>query len=159
LVEQQHVAALEQCRSQMQSSALAARERADDLLLVGPLEVETSEIRARGHLEPANGKDVLAAGDRLPRGLVVRQRLARLIDDREPCRRADRDLSCVRLLLAGDKAKERGLAGAIRTDDADDRAGRNLERQVVDKQALAITLAHAVELDHRIAETLGDRNE
>ena len=52
---------------QMQPAALAARQLADDLLLVAALEVEAAEVGARRHLELADGQDVLAAGDRPPR--------------------------------------------------------------------------------------------
>src|SRR3989454_10742286 len=40
-----------------------------------------------------------------------------------------------------------------------DRAGRHAEGEIVDEQALAVALAHALELDHRIAETIGDGDE
>ena len=46
LVQKQHVAALEQRCREMQPAALAARERADILLLVGTLEIEAAEICA-----------------------------------------------------------------------------------------------------------------
>ena len=91
LVEQQHVAALQQRRGEMQPAALAAGKLADVLLLVAALEVEAAEVGARRHLELADGEDVLAAGDRLPRGLVVGQRFARLVDDGELRRMADDD--------------------------------------------------------------------
>src|SRR5690606_41565264 len=66
-------------------------------------------------------------------------------------------ISRIRLLGAGDHPEDRRLAGAVGPDDADDRARRNGEAQVVDEQPVAIALAHAVELDHRAAEPLGDR--
>src|SRR4029077_4582467 len=83
LVEEQHVTTFEQRRCEMQPAALSTRKRADILLLVGALEIETAEVRTRRHLELADGQDVLAAGYRFPCGLVVGQRFARLIDDRE----------------------------------------------------------------------------
>ena len=89
---------LQQRRGKMQPAALAAGQLPDVLLLVAALEVEAAEIGARRHLEPADGEDVLAAGDRLPRGLVVGQRFARLVDDGELRRMADDDLARVRLL-------------------------------------------------------------
>ena len=53
---------------------------------------------------------------------------------------------------AGQHAEQRRLAGAVRPDDADDRAGRELERQVVDQQAFAECLAEVRDLDHEVAE-------
>ena len=44
LVEQQHVAALHQRLGQMQAAALAAGQLADDLLLIGALEVEAADV-------------------------------------------------------------------------------------------------------------------
>ena len=46
LVEEQHVAALQQRRREMQPTALAARESTDVLLLIGSLEVEAPEVGA-----------------------------------------------------------------------------------------------------------------
>ena len=80
LVEQQQVAAALQQLGQMQAIALAARERADLLLLIAALEVEPRHVRARVDRLLAEDDLVLAAGDLLPHGLVGVQRLARLID-------------------------------------------------------------------------------
>ena len=84
------------CRPSSSVAARCSRPRSPPdsaptiLLLVRPLEVEAAKIRARGHLEAADGEDVLAVGDRLPDRLVVGQRLARLVDDRELHGVADR---------------------------------------------------------------------
>lgn len=77
----------------------------------------------------------------------------------QACRGADLDFAAVGLLAARDHLEERGLAGAVRTDHADDGAGGDAERQVVDEQAVAEALGNVVELDHVVAETLGDRDE
>src|SRR3546814_2657868 len=52
-----------------------------------------------------------------------------------------------RLLLPGDHLEQRRLAGAVGADDADDRARRRDEAQVVDQQAVAEALGDVVELD------------
>src|SRR5688572_3037981 len=159
LVEEQHVAALEQRRREMEPAALAAGKLSDELLLVRALEVEPAEVGARLHLELADGEDVLPVADRLPRRLVVRQRFARLVDHRELHRVADLDLSRIGLLLAGDHAEQRRLARAVRADDPDDRAGRNAKRQVVDEKLVAEPLADVLEFDRVVAQALGDRDE
>jgi hypothetical protein len=46
-------------------------------------------------------------------------------------------------LLAGDHPEQRRLAGAVGADDADNAAGRQLERQIVDQQPVAIALRDA----------------
>jgi hypothetical protein len=60
--------------------ALAARQVADLLLLVGALEVEGADIGAGIHLALAEHEDVVAAGDFLPDRLVGRERVAALVD-------------------------------------------------------------------------------
>jgi hypothetical protein len=92
-------------------------------------------------------------------GLVVLEVLAALLDERHLRGRADLDGAAVGLLLARDHAEQRRLAGAVRADDADDRAGRHLEAEVVDEEAVAEALADVDELDHLVAEALGDRDE
>ncbi|MNS54791.1 hypothetical protein D3C72_876050 [compost metagenome] len=143
----------------MQPAALATGERAHVLLLVAALEVEAADVGARRGLVAAHGQHVRTARDLLEHGLVRIQRIAALVDERHLHGRPDLDLAAVRLLLAGQHAEEGGLAGAVRPDDADDRARRHLEAQVVDQQAVAIALAHVLELDDLVAETLAHGDE
>src|SRR6476659_3332188 len=72
---------------------------------------------------------------------------------------SDDHVACIRLLAAGDHPEQRRLARAVRSDDADDRAGWNLERQIVDQQPVAVSLADVPELDDLVAEPFGDRDE
>src|SRR5205085_11779383 len=139
--------------------ALAARELADRLPLVGAAKIEARDIGARGHLEFADADDVESAGDIFPDALLGREHVARLVDVREMHRFADGDRPRVALLASAAHAKERRLAGAVRADDADDRARRYLERQLVDQQAIAIALGDVFELDNIMAQTPGQRNE
>src|SRR3546814_17211033 len=74
-------------------------------------------------------------------------------------RRAHVDRAGIRLLLAGDHLEQRRLAGAVGADDADDRARRRDEAQVVDQQAVAEALGDVVELDHLAAQALARRDE
>ena len=131
----------------------------DLLLLVGALEVEGGAIGARIHLALAEQDDVVAAGDFLPDVLLAVERVARLVDIAELHRLADLDRARVRLLLPGDHAEQRGLAGAVRTDHADDAAGRQLEGEIVDQQLVAVALGEALEVDDVLAEPLGDRDD
>src|SRR5262249_54770616 len=63
------------------------------------------------------------------------------------------------LLLLGDHAEQGRLAGAVRTDDADDAAGRQLEGELVDQEIVAEAFAQALEVDDVLAEPLGDRDD
>src|SRR3954471_20640200 len=97
----------------MPAVALAARQRADLLLLVGPAEIECRAIGARIHLALAELKLIEAAGDLLPHGLLAVERIARLVDIAELHRLADLDAAFVGLLVAGDHAEQGGLAGPV----------------------------------------------
>src|SRR4029078_1616546 len=61
-------------------------------------------------------------------------------------------------LLADDHPKERGLARAVRTDDADDAAGRETELHAVDQKLLAERLAHAIRIADDVAEARAGRD-
>ena len=118
----------------MQATALSSGQVADDLLLIAALEIEPPKISTRSHLELADVDDVEPAGNGIPHALVVRQRVAELIDRRHAHGRADNDLAGIGLFLAGDHAKQRRLARAVGSDDADDRTCRHTEREVIDQQ-------------------------
>ena len=55
----------------------------------------------------------------------------------------DGHLSLVRRILAGDHAEERGLAGAVRADEADFLAPRERRRRFDEQQMLAVLLGYA----------------
>jgi hypothetical protein len=74
-------------------------------------------------------------------------------------RLADRDRARVRLLLARDHAKQRGLAGAVRADHADDPARWQLEGEVVDQEIVAVALLEAGEIDDVLPQPLRHRND
>src|SRR5439155_13070232 len=74
-------------------------------------------------------------------------------------RLADAKLAPVRLLEPRDHAEERGLACTVRTNDADDAAGWQSERQFIDEQAVAVSFAQARRFDHDVAEARTRRND
>src|SRR5580698_8277101 len=142
----------------MHAVALAAGQRADLLLLVGALEVEGRAIAARIDLALAEHELVEAAGNFLPYVLLAVERIARLVDIAEMHRLADLDGAVVGRLLARDHAEQRGLAGAVRPDDADDAARRQLEGEIVDQKVVAEGFVEILEIDDVLAEPLGDRD-
>src|SRR5206468_2151106 len=129
------------------------------VFLVVAVEIEAPEVGARRHHELADGDVVQPARHVLPDGLVAFERLAALLNEGHLDRRADLDRAAVGLLLARDHAEQRRLARAVRPDDADDRAGRHLEAQVVDQHPVAEPLGDVLELDHLVAQALGHGNE
>src|SRR3569623_3454840 len=98
--------------------------------------------------------DVVAFGDFLPDGLLAVERVARLIDVTELHALADLDRAAVRLLLLGDHAEQRRLAGTVRADDADNAAGRQPEGEIVDQKAITEALRQMIEVDDVVAEAL-----
>jgi hypothetical protein len=66
--------------AKMHAVALAARQRADLLLLVGALEVERGAVGARVHFLLAEKDHVVAFGNFLPDGFLAIEAVARLVD-------------------------------------------------------------------------------
>src|SRR6476659_1106247 len=110
----------------MNAVALSTGERTDFLLLIAALEVERADISTRVHLPFSQPNDVLPIRDLLPNGLVRGEVIAALVDIAEVHAVAEPDLAGVRLLLPRDHAEQRRLADAIRADDANNAAGRQL---------------------------------
>ena len=69
------------------------------------------------------------------------ERVAALVDVGELDGVADRDRARVGWLLPGEHAEQRGLAGAVGADDADDAGAGQRERQILDQQPVAEALA------------------
>ena len=61
--------------------------------------------------------------------------------------------------LAGEHAEERGLAGAVRADDADDAAGGEGEGEVVDQLAVGVVLLQVLDGDDVLAEAGAVRDD
>ena len=158
LVEQQQVAAFLQQFGEVQAVAFAAGQILDPFLLVGALEVEATQVGARVHFVFADGDDVHAVGDFLPNCFATVQAVARLIDIGQFHGLAETQFAAVGLFLFGDHAEQRGLAGAVRTDHADDAAARQGEGQIVDQQSLAIGFADLRRLDDQITEPRAGRD-
>src|SRR5690606_35521244 len=116
------------------------------------------DVGAAVDLAHAELDDVAAAGDLLPHGAVGVEQVAALVDVAELDGVADADGAGIGRLLAGDHPEQGGLADAVGADHADDAAGRQPEREVVDKQPVAVALAQAVYLDHHVAQPRAGRD-
>src|SRR6185369_16037037 len=110
--------------------ALAARQDADLLLLVGALEVEARDVGARVDLALTEGEGLGALADLVVDRAVGVEGVAALVDVAELDGLADLELALVGLLEAHDHAEQGGLARAVGADHAHDAAARQLERQV-----------------------------
>ena len=145
LVEQQQVAALLQELGEMDAVAFAARQRADLALLRGALEIEPRNIRARRDLFPAEFDLVEPAGNLFPDRLVRVERLPGSDRRVRParCRRSSR-IPASGCFLARQHPKQRRLAGAVRSNHADDPAARQREVEALDQQVVAVALLQPV---------------
>src|SRR5271168_3516999 len=103
----------------MHTVALAAGKLANLLLLVAALKRESASIGARIDLGLAELDDIGATGNLLPHGLVGIERVAALVYIADLHRGADLQRTRIRHFLAGEHAKQRGLAGAIGADHTD----------------------------------------
>src|SRR5690606_40944 len=149
LVEEQHIAALQQGLGEVQASTFAARQRADQLLLVLALEVEAAEVGARLDFDSVDVEDVGAAGNFLEYVVIAFELLAALVDIGDLDGLPAGDLALVGLLHAHDHLEQGRLAGPVGADDADDRAMRHDKTEVVDEQAIAERLADVPEFHDR----------
>src|SRR6202000_202668 len=70
---------------------------------------------------------------------------------------AEPDAAAVRLVGTGQQIDQRGLAGAVRPDNAEPVASLDAGREVIDDSALPIGLADALRLDDKTAGFLGFR--
>ena len=86
------------------------------------------------------------------------RRVAALVDVGQLDRLADSQRAAVRLLLPGDHPEQRGLAGAVGADDADDAAAREVEVEVLDEDLVAVGLAQVLGLDHHVAQARPGRD-
>src|SRR5262249_35163816 len=137
LVEQEDVAAAADELRELDAVALSAGKLAHLRLLIRPAEVEPRDVRAAVHELFPEGELVLSARDLLEDRVVVEERLARLVDVAEVHRGAEVDAARVGLHDSGDELQERRLAGAVRSDDAEDGARRQREREVLDQRFAA----------------------
>ena len=77
---------------------------------------------------------------------------AALVDVTEPDRLPEPEAAGVRFLMAGDQLEEGRLAGAVAADDTDDSPRRHRETEVVEQEAVPVSLAQPVGLDDHVTE-------
>src|SRR5712692_6456059 len=158
LVEQEDIAARTKQLGEVDAVSLAAGEVADPFLLVGAAKVERRGVRARVARPGADLDALLAAGDLLPDRLRRIQGVASLRHVRELDRVADAQRPAVRRLLVREQPKQRRLPGSVRSDDPDDPAAREGEGEVVEEEAVAVSLAQALGLHDELAEPRSGRD-
>ena len=151
LVEEDDVAALGQGFGQVDAVPLPARQHRALLLLVGPVEAERGAVGPGGNGPAADRDEVLAARDLLEDRLPGIED-ARLVGVGDLDRLPDPDAPGVGLLRSGYHPQQGRLPGPVGADDADDRARRDADGQVVDEDPLAVGLGDTLELDDDVPE-------
>ena len=101
---------------------------------------------------------VVTVRDHFPDVLVGVEVVPGLVDIGQLDGVAEADRAAIGLLVADDHPEEGGLAGAVRTDDADDSGRRQLEGEVLDQQLVAEGLLQVLGVDHDVAEPGTGRN-
>ena len=144
LVEHQQVRRLRQRPRQHQAAALAARQFAERRARLLARKQKVLHV-ADDVLRLAADHDAVAAaaGQRVGDGDVGIEAVAMLVERRDRQRRAEPDRAGVRRQHAGQQIDQRGLAAAVRPDDADAVAALDADRKVADDRAPAIALADA----------------
>ncbi len=158
LVEQQQVAALLEGQREVEPVALTTGQDAGRLLLVGTLEAELRDVGARRDLDVADLDVVQPVGHHLPEVLLRVEAAAALVDVGDLDRLADLDRAGVGLLEPDDRLEQRGLADAVRADDADDAVARQREGEAVDEHAVVEALVQVVDLDDDAAQARARRD-
>src|SRR6267142_2845991 len=100
--------------------------------------VEVEQRHARAQLDVLEGAGDPGAGD--VELLVAGDRSSR-----------ERDLAAVGAERAGEQVEHRGLAGAIRADQAEDLAGTHLEADIVDSDEAAKSPLRVADLEEKRA--------
>ena len=108
----------------MHTVALSARQRPDMFLLIRSFEVKATNICARRCLVLADFKHIKSVRNFFPNGFAVIQRITALVNIGDVDGIAPVDLAAVGCFNTGQHFKERGLARAVGSDDADDTARR-----------------------------------
>src|ERR1035437_6889094 len=158
LVEEQQVAAPLERPREMEAVHLAAREVRDELLLVGALEVVHRAEGAARHLTLAEHHEVLAARELVVHRLFHVGLLAVLVHVAGDDVSADLQLATVGFLEPHDHLEERRLPRAVRADDPDDAALRQVEGEVFEEQLVAEGLPHSLGPDDDVSEARPRRN-
>ncbi len=158
LVEQQHLRAVHE-RSRKRDALLLPAGQLARLALVEPFEPDDAQDLSRaplqvrlGHLLPPQPeRDVLEDVQVGKKGIALENRVDLALVRRDPRHGlpADLDRPGVRLLEAADHPQRRRLAAARRTEQREERARGDLQREVVDGDHVVEALAHAEQADVR----------
>ena len=128
-------------------------------MLVAPFEVERPAIGTGIHFGITEFNDLGTTRDRLPDVIVRVQIVARLVDIGQINGIPDGNRTFVRLFVTSNHFEQGRLTRAVRSDDADDTAGRQREFKVLNQQLVAHSLGQAFDLKHLAAQTWSVGND
>ena len=122
-------------------------------MLVAALEVERTAIGARVYFGIPQFDDLGTTRDGLPNVVIRVQIIARLVDIGQINGIPDGNRTFVRLFVTSNHFEQGRLTRAVRSDDADDTAGRQREFKVLNQQLVAHSLGQAFDLKHLATQT------
>ena len=137
----------------MQAVALAAREDADLLLLVGTGKIEARQIGARVDVAASHAERLHTLRYNLVHALVGAEILVVLVHVCYLDGVSNIERTLVGLFQTHDETEQSGLAGAVGTDDAHDAVAGQHEVEVGEQHLVVVSLGNAVGLDHLVAKT------
>ena len=143
----------------MQAVALAARQHAALLLLIGAREIEPGHVSAGIDLAVAQHNQVGTLRNHLVNGFFRVDGLVLLIHVGQFDRLTDSESSRSRLFESHDHPEEGSLARTVGADHTDDTGRRQREVQSLVQHPVAEGFRYVVRLDHHIAQTRAVRDE
>ena len=142
----------------MDPVALTAGQISDALAVIGALEVEARHVRAAVDFAATDFEHFAAAGDLVVNGCVGVEVVAVLVDVAEVNGVADLDRAGIRFFTAGEHLEQGRLAGAIRTDDADNAGGWERNDRSSIKRRSPKPLLRSFDLDDLVPEATTGRD-
>ncbi len=142
----------------MHAVAFTTGQFANQLLLLYATEVEATYVSARRGFVVADLDILQPAGNFCPHRFLVIQGLSRLIHIRQLHGGAEAQFTCIGPFLIGENTEQGGFTRTVRTNDADNAAGRQVETQIVEQQFVTEGLLQSIGLNDQLAQTRAGRN-
>ncbi len=137
----------------MQTATLTTGQFAHAFTLINTFEVKAAHVGAAWHFGVADLHDIQPAGDFFPHGFAVIHCVTELINGGQFHGFTQLNVAAVRLFLTGHHAEQGRFTRAVRTDNADNRAFRYGEAEIVDQNAVAVGFTQIGDLNDFIAQT------
>src|SRR5471030_1430169 len=136
----------------MQTTTLTTGQLTNAFTLINPFEVEAADVGTAWHFGGADAHDVLTTGHFFPDGFAVVHGITELINRRQFDGVSQFDGATIWRFLARHHTEQRGFTRAVRPDNADNRAFRHGEGEIVDQNAVTVRLAQVLHFNNFIPQ-------